>query len=656
MEAVKASKNGTNNDSPRYLFDEFEIDPSNRTCTRGGEPITISGKVYDLLIAFVENPGRLLSKDELLELVWKDEFVEEGNLARNVSTLRKLLSDTDKQHRYIATVPGHGYRFVAEVRSASHARHAAFETLSSESGHLSTPNHLNTADAVRGPSEESKSRKVFWVLAALIVLFTVAWFGKDRLFTSSPTVRSLAVLPLRGIDPNDNYLGVGIADAVIRRISSSGQVMVRPTSAVLHYLNQDIDSLAAARELNTDAILEGNVQRAGDKLRVNVNLLKTSDGSSIWTDSFVLPSSDIFRAQDDVAEQVAERLKIRLAKPNASYPSRNPSSQLAYEWYLKGLYSLDQRLFDSADMEHMMETIGFFKRAIDIDPNYAVAHGQLAFSYAWMALFIDPDQPRWADLARQEITRAEELNPNVAEPHVAAGILYWGAYGEYNMELSIKELRLAKQLDPNFSGADLAAIYGHVGLEEQATVEYQRAVAIDPTSQALKGLSGILPYLRGDADGWFALGPEHPVEERELGPWYLLQKRSLGPAEKLITHRLNNPPSDTNLAILEALLFALKENFHDAEAKIPGALSSTSRNYEAYHHRTYFAACIFALEGKDDEAVKWLRETANTGFPNYPLFARDPFLDRIRQSPEFIQFLSEQKAQWERFEQEFPDA
>ena len=122
METVSGRKNGTTNNGYRYAFGEFVLDPANRTCTHGGEALPISGKVYDILLAFVENPGRLLSKDELIDRIWADEFVEEGNLARNVSTLRKLLGDTRRSTKHILTVPGHGYRFVADVKSLSMIR------------------------------------------------------------------------------------------------------------------------------------------------------------------------------------------------------------------------------------------------------------------------------------------------------------------------------------------------------------------------------------------------------------------------------------------------------------------------------------------------------------------------------------------------------
>lgn len=608
----------------------------------------VSGKVYDILLAFLQNPGRLLSKDELLGRVWSGEFVEEGNLARNVSTLRKLLGDTDKQHRYIATVPGHGYRFVADVRSLEE------RTIENKVENRPIAEAPQAVTVPLTSAHEPRSRKVFWISAILIALFTVAWFSKDRLFSSSPTVKSLAVLPLRGIDPNDNYLGVGIADAVIRRLSASGQIAVRPTSAVLRYQNQEPDSLAAARELNTDAILEGNVQRSGDWIRVSVNLLRTTDGNSIWNDSFDMPSADILRVQDEVAQQVANSLKIRFDRNVGSYLAKYPVKPAAYDWYIKGLFSLDQRGFNHGDLDHMLDTIDYFKHSIDVDPNYALAHAELAFSYVWLALFVDPDEPKWVDLAHQEITRSEELDPSVAEPHVANALLFWSAYGGHQVELAIRELRLAKQLDPNLSGADLAALYGHAGLEQQAENELARALSIDPTSAALNELKGILPYLRGDADGWAALAPNTPMEDRILSRWYYMHKGLLDNAQKVLDKQAATYPGNIDVLLQQNILTALRGDSAKAEGEIPGAIARTQRNAELYHHRTFSAACIYALGGKSAEAVKWLRETANSGFPNYPLFAREPLLDRIRQSPEFIQFLAEQKVQWKHFEEEFP--
>jgi len=646
---LNISDNETCAGDRRLAFDEYVVDPINRLLLRDGTEITIASKVFDVLLAFVTNPGRLLTKNELVDLVWGDEFVEEGNLARNVSTLRKILGDTEKEHRYIVTVPGHGYRFVADVISVDD------KPLT-----VSDPELEQVAQIpISAPTteHEHRSRKVFWLLAAAIVLFTIAWFGKDRFFTASPTVRSLAVLPLKGIDPNDNYLGIGIADAVIRKVSSSGQVAVRPTSSVLHYVDRDIDTLAAARELSADAILEGNVQRFGETLRVSVNLLRTADGISIWSESFDEPAKDIFRLQDEVAEQVAEKLKIRLGSSIlAGTNDKYPTDQRAYEFYLKGMFGLDARGFNKDSIPQMLNTIDTFQQAVIIDPNYAMAHGELAVSYAWMAIFLQPDEPKWFDLARQEIATAEKLDPNVAEAHIANGLIYWSSYGGFKNEEAIKEFRLAKQLNPGWNGADLIALYGHVGLDEQATKELNRELTSDPTSRALNELAVTLTFLRGDADAWYGLNPTRRLEERGLAAWYLMRKGELDRAQKLVDDQIAEHPDAFELLLNRALLMALKGNKVEADALVKEAFSKIPHNTESYHHKTYSIACTKALEGDSVEAVKWLRETANAGYPNYPLFAKDPFLDRIRQSPEFAQFLAEQKAQWEHFEQEFPDA
>jgi DNA-binding winged helix-turn-helix (wHTH) protein/TolB-like protein len=648
LETLDTSNNGHSAGSLRYAFGEFEVDAAERTCIRAGEIVPLTGKVFDVLLAFVEDPNRLLSKDDLMERVWHNEFVEEGNLARNISTLRKALGDNGKEHKYIATVQGRGYRFVADVRSIGREKPEPIGKIED-----STEVRVDSLAVVEPVTRES--HKLLWVLITVVVIFAVSWFEKDRFFAPSPNIKSLAVMPLRGIDPNDNYLGFGITETIIRRLGSSGQLAVRPTSAVIHYLNQEPDSLGAARELNVDAVLEGTVQRFGDKMRVSVNLLRTSDGISIWNENFNIKADDVFRIQDEVAEQVADKLKIRLSSPILAATNKYPVDQRAYEFYLKGMFGLDARAFDKGNIPHMLNTIDLFQQAVNVDPNYAMAHGQLAFCYTWMAMFLEPNEKKWVSLARQEIDVAEKLDPDVAEAHIASGLLDWSTFGGYKNEDAIKEFRLAKQLNPAWNAADLIALYAHVGLDELATRELNRGLTSDPTSQALNGLTGISFYLNGDADGWYALNPTKNIDERFLAPWYLLRKGELDHAQRLLDDRIKIDPDDYHNLMLRALLLALMGKTAEADAQITDAFSKVPHDNESYHHQTYLLACTKSVEGDTTQAVKWLRETANSGYPNYRLFASDPFLDRIRQSPEFIQFLAEQKAQYERFQQEFSD-
>ncbi len=492
------------------------------------------------------------------------------------------------------------------------------------------------------------------LLAIVTGLFIYEW-RLNHVGAAAPTeIKSLAVLPLKSLDTGDNYLGIGIADAVIRRLSQTGQLTVRPTSAVLKYVKEDADSLAAARQLNADAILEGTVQHAGDRLRVSVNLLRTSDGASLWADSFDMTAADVFVIQDKVAQQVAARLQLRFdSAQQARLSEQYPTDPVAYEAYIKGIFSLDERGYGEESLTQMSTTIDFFKRAIGVDPKYALAHAQLAFAYVWTAQFIEPANSKWGDLAREEIKRSQELGPNLAETHLANALLLWSAYDGYQNNAALRELLLAKQLNPNTGHGELPALYGHIGLEDQASQELQRALNIDPTSQSLKDLTVFLPFLRADSDEFFSAGQKLYPTAGQPGLWYLLRKGRLDEAQKAIDERLPRAPDDYELSMRQALLFALKGDFHEAEARVPGIIARIQINDNQRHHSTYDAACIYALAGESGEAVKWLRETAATGFPNYPLFARDPFLDRIRHSAGFVQFMAEQKAQWEKYRQEF---
>jgi tetratricopeptide (TPR) repeat protein len=321
---------------------------------------------------------------------------------------------------------------------------------------------------------------------------------------------------------------------------------------------------------------------------------------------------------------------------------------------LKGIFSLDERGYGEEGKPQMEATIDFFKKAIEADPNYALAHAQLGFAYGWTALFIEPGSPKWADLAREEIKRSQELGPDLAETHLAHALLLWSAYEGYQNDEAIRELLLAKQLNPNSGHGELAGISGHVGLENLASRELGRALEIDPTSPSLKALTLILPYLRADADGWFT-ERQKKIDNgfKYVPPWYYMRKGRLDDAQKSIDERLPKGSNYPDFLMQQALLFALKGNFREAEARVPGLLAKIQFNDQSRHHSTYDAACIYALAGKSTEAVKWLKETAATGFPNYPLFDRDPYLNRIRHTPEFIQFMAESKTRWEAYKKEF---
>jgi serine/threonine-protein kinase len=515
----------------------------------------------------------------------------------------------------------------------------------------------------RKPTEEDKAVQVsrvharrkqilgvlgILILAAGAIVYTL-WQQAHGL--NQPDIKSLAVLPLKSLDAGDNYLGLGIADAAIGRVSQAG-LIVRPTSAVRRYLNEDTDALTAAKQLGVDSVLEGSFQRVDDRLRVTVNLLRTRDGASLWTDKFELRTSDIFTIQDTVAQQVASRLRLQLdASQQAQLTKRYTSNPIAYDFYLKAVFTYDQRMSASDAAQALKSAIDLYKMAIDADPNFALAHAQLAYCYARFAVFQDPTHPEWVERAKEEINRAEELDPQLAQTHLARFQLLYSEFEGYQGEAAVHEVRLANQLNPNVGHDELTYLYSHLGLEDLAARELTRAYEIDPTSDALKSTALLMYEVQSKYDEYAANQSVRRVGRGEV--WYFMGKGRLEEAQKAFDEWSLKQPSHPELTPTKALLLALKRDFHAAEAEIPITLSKHPLKDPLYHHAAYDIACVYALEGKSAEAVKWLRDAAVTGFHLYPRYERDAYLNRIRQAPEFIQFLAEMKAENDRYRREF---
>jgi tetratricopeptide (TPR) repeat protein len=328
---------------------------------------------------------------------------------------------------------------------------------------------------------------------------------------------------------------------------------------------------------------------------------------------------------------------------------RYTSDPVAYEFYLKGLYNFDQRMRDPKKMTD--NAIGFFKKAIDADPNFALAHAQLAYTYATVATFLDPTHPAVLEQANQEIVRAQELDPQLAETHLARFQLLYSEFEGYQAEAAAREALLASELNPNVGHFELSYMFSHLGLEDLAERELARGLKIDPTSDALKATSLLVYEVQSKYDDYAADRTVRRDAKSEA--WYFMGKGRLADAQKAIDQWPKTEGNYRQLPATQALLFALRGDFRAAEAQVPLVLANHPQKDPLYHHDAYDIACVYALEGNSAEAVKWLREAAVWGFHLYPRYVRDPFLDRIRQSPEFTQFLAEMKAENDRYRREF---
>src|SRR5215471_16692361 len=353
-----------------------------------------------------------------------------------------ILSDQESPplSRYSPEVPAELERIVSKVlRKNRDQRYQTIKDLLLDLQSLKQQLEFERTHQAR-LAKEQKAVQVSWVqgsrkqLGVLCILMLVggvilyAWWKQAHVL-SQPEIKSLAVLPLKSLDAGENYLGLGIADAAIRRVSQTGRLIVRPTSAVRRYLNEDTDALAAAKQLGVDSVLEGSFQRADDRLRVSINLLRSRDGASLWTDSFDLRMSGIFTIQDTVAQQVASHLRLQLdSSQQAQLTKRYTSNPIAYEFYLKGVYTYDQRITSGEAAQALKRAIELFKSAIDADPNFALAHARLAYCYARLAVFQEPLQPEWVERAKEEV---KALDPDLAETHLVRFQLLYSEFEGY---------------------------------------------------------------------------------------------------------------------------------------------------------------------------------------------------------------------------------
>ena len=407
-----------------YEFGDFSVDAAKRQlCGRGGVTVPLTTKAFETLLYLVGRSGTVLEKDELLGAIWPDAIVEENNLTQAISSLRRALGESRAEHRYIMTVAGRGYCFVADVRT-------------------------------RQPLSE---------------------------IPTAPTLRTMAVLPFQPLvaEYRDSALELGMADTLIARLGGR-EIIVRPVTSVRKYVDSDQDPLAAGRELGVELVLGGSIQRREDSIRVTVRLVNTADGISLWTGIFDEKFTDIFAVEDAIANKVAAALELRLGGDGQTQLTRRHTENVkAYQSYLKGRFHWNKR-----GPQDLRKAIEHFKQAIAVDPAYALAYAGLADAYTLLANAGSPAHkimPKALAVARTAVS----LDDNLAEAHAALGnvIIYY----HYDFVGAEREEKRAIELNPNYATAHhwYSELLMGLGRHDEALAEIRWALEIDPLSLIL---------------------------------------------------------------------------------------------------------------------------------------------------------------------------
>jgi DNA-binding winged helix-turn-helix (wHTH) protein/tetratricopeptide (TPR) repeat protein len=537
-----------------YQFGRFQLDTSQRLLTCAGEIVPITRKLFDTLSFLVKNSGRVLPKDEMMSSIWPDSFVGEATLAQNIFTLRKVLGESPIEAHYIETVPRLGYRFTARV----------VEVL---------PNNEQAT-----PSETSEI---------------------------DPKVKSLAILPFKilGHTEGEEYFGIGMADALITRLSNLKDIVVRPTIAVLKYDRCDYESCEAAIELGVQQVLNGIIQLMDGRIRVTVQLINVEDGAPVWAEKFDEKFSNVFDVQDTISDLVVEALTLKLTSAQRLLlRKRFTRNSQAYRYYLKGRY-----FWSKWNEEGLKRSIDCFERAIAVDPDYPLPYAGLADTYASMA-FYDHLQPYKAMPRVKAMARkALQLDDQLAEARLPlATALFF-----YDWDWVAAEIEFQRSIEANPSYAIAQHSYALFLIAmrkfDEAILTLRNAMEADPVSPLINTTLGLAYYYTGNYELAMKLYRETVEEEPYFGLAHVTLADlyvQIGRYDEAIDEYKKGMQTWGEKLVLPYL------GYVDALANRRGEACEIRRKLEQLYRREYISPVSLAIVctglGDHDDAFEWL--------------------------------------------------
>jgi len=645
----------------KYLSGEFVLEPGSYSLVRDSVPVPISRKRFQALLYLIEQRHRVVTRRELVEQFWEGQEVYEENLTKCVSEIRKALDDQQKPHRFIETLPAVGYRYIGPVEEQILTHGAAGaaartgvplditarqQTLEDQSGY----NHDSPAGGEMIVPVESlpglESGTGTWrtwaavimsllivALAAAAVLFYPNRMNSAAAAVDSSAIHSLAILPFKPISEKnrDEFLELGMADALITKLSNIRQVTVTPTASVRKYTNLNQDPIAAGNELRVGAVLEGSIQKLSDRIRVTVRLVNVADGSSLWAETFDENFADIFALQDSISERVAGALALRLSPPEKErITKRYTESSEAYQLYQKGRYFWNKRTEDG-----LKKGIEFFEQAIQKDPNYALAYAGIADSYLVANFNLLPPKEVFPK-AKQAALKALEIDGTLAEPRAALALTTM-VY-DRDWAAAEREFRHALNLNPNYGQAHhwYALSLAALGRLDEAVAEAKKAQQAEPTSLAINAGAGWVSFLAHDYDQTIEQSSKAIEMDPNFGLAYFyrgLAYEQKGMFDNAIADLETAKGSQVRPTILGALghAYAMAGNKAKAMAML--------RDMEELSRKRYFPgfqiALIYIALGERDQALALLEKSYRERYPALIHVKVEPRLDPIRSDPRF---------------------
>lgn len=638
-----------------YEFESYQLDIGERLLLKDGAPVPLTPKAFEILCVLVLRAGRLVSKEDLLREVWRDSFVEESNLARNVYLLRKTLEEGVDGQPYIQTVARQGYRFIAEVKAVK----ALAEVSHAEAVEAQASPALVIKAAIAAPSSHSgagrelATRSPLWarlstrkfLIGLSILLGTSAAFyffaAKGRQQEPDVVVRSLAILPFKSLDEQagDEQLGLGMADAILTKLSKLPGVSVLPTTAVFKYGGRERDPMAAGRELEVDAVLDGTMQRSNGRIRMTVQLVRVRDGRTLWADKFDEPLSGILALQDSLSEQIARTVTPRLSAGWEKPTKRYSENLAAYESYLMGYFFWNKR-----SKENLVKAIPYLQRAVEQDPDFALARAILADCYFIDAHYGYNIYPAKESLekARAEASKALALDDSIAESHIVMAQVK--SRMDSDPAAAEAEYKRGLQLNPNYATGRIRysfELFYSLRLDE-AVREVRRARELDPVSPAANSALCFMLIMAREYDGAIEFGRKAvelstglTVARVNLGEAYL-RKGMYREAFDEFRQLSEDDPLRARLCLAHAYAST------GERGKARSLLSQLKRSPDAARLSALDLATIYTDLGEIDAALE-IMEKDSPDMETLALLHFDPQWDALRSEQRFEALLQRGK-------------
>src|SRR5688572_29609009 len=343
----------------KYQFGAFRLDPAERRLLRDERPVPLTPKCFDLLVILVENSGHLIGKEELIERLWPNQIVEEANLSFTISTLRKALGQGPNGELFIETVPKKGFRFVAHSEERVEAQAVRARFSEEKQSHPSHFLHFRLSLMI----------VVVLVTVTLLVYFSYGVWGRRVVLPAPGKARTIAVLPFKPLSSESRHesLEMGMAEALITRLSNINQLVVQPLSSVRKYTDAQQDPVKVGQEVEADAVLDGSIQKVGDRVRVTVRLIDVTTGATIFSEPFDAQFSDIFHLQDSISERVTKALSLKLSgEERAQLTKHDTNDSEAYQLALLGDYFLEKQTGNRTD--NWKKGLEYYHKAVEKDP------------------------------------------------------------------------------------------------------------------------------------------------------------------------------------------------------------------------------------------------------------------------------------------------